>query len=83
MARQRRSRPTHAQLAMLRTIYYMPGGVTRDERTLARRAGTTVAGATRTLRVMSDRGMATRNLTQWSLTTDGAFALSRHDAERS
>jgi DNA-binding MarR family transcriptional regulator len=64
-------RPTRAQAAMARAIYYMPGGVTRDERTLARRAGTTVAAATRTLRSMGDHGLATRNLSQWSLTSAG------------
>lgn len=72
---ERKYRPTRAQAAMARAIYYMPGGVTRDERTLARRAGTTVNGATRTLRVMSDHGLATRNLTQWSLTSAGAALL--------
>jgi hypothetical protein len=65
-------RPTRAQQAMAEAIRYMPGGVTRDERTLSRWVGTTVSGGTRTLRVMEARGLASCNLVQWSLTEAGA-----------
>jgi DNA-binding MarR family transcriptional regulator len=75
MQRKRNARPTESMVRMARAIYYMPGGVTRDEQALARRAGTTQSGATRTLRSMADRGLATRSIHNWSLTTAGTGLL--------
>lgn len=73
-------RLSSAQGAMARAIYYMPGGVHRDVRTLARRAGTTPSGAARTLRSLGDHDLATESLTGgWSLTARGKRALDALD----
>jgi DNA-binding MarR family transcriptional regulator len=62
---------------MARAIYYMPGGVHRSAETLARRAGTTTGGATRTLRVMDDYGLVSRSIGGgWSLTDEGHALLN-------